>query len=104
VAGAAALLKALHHDWTPAQIKMALMNNATLLHDEIMAGGAGRIDVYAAATGRIRIDPPSISLGLAPIETNNWSATRSLRVTNSGTQSITFNLKSNVIIGEQVTP
>ena len=104
VAGAAALLKALHHDWTPAQIKMALMNNATLLHDEIMAAGAGRIDVYAAATGPIRIDPPSISLGLAPIESNNWSATRPLHLTNSGTQPVTFNVKSNVVIGEKVTP
>jgi len=104
VAGAAALLKALHHDWTPAQIKMALMNNATLLHDEIMAGGAGRIDVYAAATGPIRIDPPSISLGLAPLESNTWSATRPLHVTNSGTQPVTFNVKSNVLFGEKVTP
>ena len=46
VAGAAALLKSLHHDWTPAQIKLALMNNATLLHDEIMAGG---LDTYLDA-------------------------------------------------------
>ena len=104
VAGAAALLKALHHDWTPAQIKLALMNNATFLHDEIMAGGAGRIDAYAAATGPIRIDPPSISLGLAPLELTNWSATRSLHVSNSGTQAVTFNVKSNVVIGEKVTP
>jgi subtilisin family serine protease len=104
VAGAAALLKALHHDWTPAQIKLALMNNATLLHDEIMAGGAGRIDVFAAATGPIRIDPPAISLGLAPIELTNWTATRSLHLTNSGTQSVTFTVKSNVTLGEKVTP
>jgi hypothetical protein len=104
VAGAAALLKALHRDWTPAQVKLALMNNATFLHDEIMAGGAGRIDVFAAATGPIRIDPPSISLGLAPIELSNWTATRSLHVTNSGSQSVTFTVKSNVVIGEKVTP
>ncbi|HEX3577914.1 MAG TPA: S8 family serine peptidase [Thermoanaerobaculia bacterium] len=104
VAGAAALLKALHHDWTPAQIKLALMNNATLLHDDIMAGGAGRIDVYAAATGPIRIDPPSISLGLDPIDVSNWTTTRSLHVTNSGTQSVTFTVKSNVLLGEKVTP
>jgi subtilisin family serine protease len=104
VAGAAALLKSLHHDWTPAQIKLALMNNATFLHDEIMAGGAGRIDVFAAATGTIRIDPPSLSLGLAPIELTNWTATRSLHVTNSGTQAVTFTVKSNVTTGEIVTP
>jgi hypothetical protein len=80
------------------------MNNATFLHDEIMAGGAGRIDVYAAATSPIRIDPPSISLGLAPIEVSNWSATRSLHVTNSGTQPVTYNVKSSLVIGEKVTP
>jgi Subtilisin-like serine proteases len=104
VAGAAALLKALHHDWTPAHIKLALMNNATFLHNEIMAGGAGRIDVFAAATGTIRIDPPAISLGLAPIELTNWTDTRSLHVTNSGTQAVTFTVKSNVTLGEKVTP
>jgi subtilisin family serine protease len=104
VAGAAALLKSLHHDWTPQQIKLALMNNATLLHDEIMAGGAGRIDTYAAATGTIRIDPPSVSLGLAPIEQTSWTATRSLHLTNSGTQPVTYTVKSNVIVGETVTP
>jgi len=104
VAGAAALLKALHHDWTPAQIKLALMNNANFLHQEIMAGGAGRVDVFAAATGTIRIDPPSLNLGLAPIELTNWTATRSLHLTNSGTQAVTFTVKSNVLIGETVTP
>jgi len=103
VTGAAALLKAVHHDWTPAQIKLALMNNAKLLNDEIMAGGAGRIDVYAAATGPIKIDPPSLSLGLAPLDQNNWTATRSLHVTNSNAQAVTFTIKSNVTVGEKVT-
>src|SRR5258706_5177441 len=59
VAGAAALLKSLHHDWTPAQIKLALMNNSSLLQDDIMATGAGRIDAFASATGTVVIDPPS---------------------------------------------
>jgi subtilisin family serine protease len=104
VAGAAALLKSLHHDWTPAQIKLALMNNAAHLADEIMAGGEGRIDVYAAATRNLVIDPPSISIGLAPSDLNNWSATRSLHLTNRGTQAVTYTVKSNVTTGEVVTP
>jgi subtilisin family serine protease len=104
VAGAAALVKALHHDWTPAQIKLALMNNATFVREEIMSDGAGRIDAFAAATGTTRIDPPSISLGLAPIELPSWTATRSLHVTNNGTQSVTYNIKSTVTAGEKVTP
>jgi subtilisin family serine protease len=104
VAGAAALLKSLHHDWTPAQIKLALMNNATLLFGEIMAGGEGRIDVYAAATRNLVVDPPSLSIGLAPSDLNNWSATRTLHLTNRGTQAVTYNVKSNVTLGEVVTP
>ena len=63
VAGAAALLKSLHRDWTPAQIKLALMNNATLVADDIMAGGAGRIDVFAAATGNLVVDQPRPGAG-----------------------------------------
>jgi subtilisin family serine protease len=104
VTGAAALLKSLHHDWTPAQIKLALMNNATQIHDEIMAVGAGRIDVYAAATGTLAVDPPAISLGLEPPAVGNWTATRSLHLTNSGTKPVSFAVTSNVTIGEKVTP
>ena len=104
VAGAAALLKSLHHDWTPAQVKLALMNNATLVADDIMAGGAGRIDAYAAATGNLVVDPPSISLGLTPANQNNWTATRTLHLTNRGTKSVTYSVKSNVAPGETVTP
>lgn len=104
VAGAAALVKSLHRDWTPAQIKLALMNNSTLVADDIMAGGAGRIDAYAAATGTMTIDPPSLSLGLAPLSANNWTATRTLHLTNRGSQPVTYSVKSNVVPGEQVTP
>jgi len=103
VAGTAALLKALHHDWTPAQIKLALMNNSTFLQDDIMATGAGRIDAYAAATGNITIDPPALSLGLAPLELNNWSASRALHLTNRGAQAVTYNVKSNIATGESVS-
>jgi len=102
VAGAAALLKSLHHDWTPAQIKLALMNNSSPLQDDIMATGAGRIDAFAAATGTVVIDPPSLSLGLAPLEQNNWTAARTLHLTNRAAQSVTYNVKSNVATGESV--
>lgn len=104
VTGAAALLKSLHHDWTPAQIKLALMNNAQRVLDEIMATGEGRIDAYAAATGNLVVDPPSISLGLLPADQTNWTVTRTLHLTNRGTAALSYTVKSNVAFGEVVTP
>ena len=50
VAGAAALLLELHPDWTPADVKAALVGSAKPIEEEVMAQGGGRIDVYDAAT------------------------------------------------------
>ncbi len=102
VAGAAALLKALHRDWTPAQIKLALMNNAVFVVDDVQAVGAGRIDVFAAATTTLAIDPPTLSLGLAPTQTS-WTVTRTLHVTNRGTQTRTYSVKGIIGPGELAT-
>jgi len=102
VTGAAALLKSLHADWAPAQIKQALMNNAVAIQDDVMAAGAGRIDVFAATTTTLAIEPPTISLGLAPLDTT-WSATRTLHVVNRASQSGTYNVKAVIGPGEKVT-
>jgi len=57
VAGAAALLKSAHPDWTPETVKLALMNTATVLsnwqNDEPITWtlqGAGRVNVPAAVS------------------------------------------------------
>ncbi len=56
VAGAAALIKQAHPDWTPEQIKTALMDSAVDLGLDENIQGAGRIDV-AAALG-VEPEPP----------------------------------------------
>lgn len=65
VAGAAALLKALHTDWSPAAIKSALMTTAKfegLLKDDRLTPadafdhGAGRVDLGAAARVGVILD------------------------------------------------
>lgn len=63
VAGAAALLLALHPDWTPAEIESALMTTAvTSITDydgtpaNAFAQGAGRINVSAAAQAGLVLD------------------------------------------------
>ncbi|QKS72756.1 S8 family serine peptidase [Paenalkalicoccus suaedae] len=63
VAGAAALLLEKHPDWTPEQIKAALINSAKLLTDDqgdplpAYAQGAGRLDINAALDATILLTP-----------------------------------------------
>ena len=70
VTGSAAVLKQLHPDWTPAQIKSALMNTANInLADYdgsevgILDYGAGRIDLGHAGDPGLTFDNPSVSFG-----------------------------------------
>jgi subtilisin family serine protease len=99
VAGAAALLKALHRDWTPAQIKKALMIHAAPTNQEAMAIGSGRIDVYRAATGALTVDKPSLDFGLDSAQEGNWKQSRKVSVTNRGEQTATWSVKSSPMSG-----
>jgi subtilisin family serine protease len=72
VAGASALLRQLHPNWTPAQVKSALMTTATedvwtTTAQSTRAGvttrGAGRIDLTKAGTPGLTLDRASLSTG-----------------------------------------
>lgn len=70
VAGAAALIKQAHPDWTPEQIKAALMNTAKpLVKSESSTPyrtyeqGAGRIQVAEAVKAKSLVSPSSIRFG-----------------------------------------
>jgi subtilisin family serine protease len=72
IAGSAAVLLQLHQDWSPAQIKSALVNHADLvikdsatgLHDiGPTAQGAGRENLSVAADATTWMDPVSASFG-----------------------------------------
>jgi len=99
VAGAAALLRALHRDWTPAQIKNALMINAGFTNQETMASGTGRLDVLHAASSKLSVDKPSLDFGLDNIQQGRWASSRTLRLTNRGDQSATWNVNSSDAAG-----
>ena len=85
VAGVAALLRQAHPDWTPAEIKAAIMNTAVPLADAtgLPRAGAGRVDAYAAAqtTAVAMGDPDLISLSWGSVISNEDTVTLTGTVT-----------------------
>ena len=55
IAGSAALLKALHPDWTPGQIKSALMTSATV-EDVVKEDGETPADPFDYGSGRVDLN------------------------------------------------
>jgi minor extracellular serine protease Vpr len=72
IAGSAAVLLQLHNDWTPAQIKSALVNRADLVIKDSITGthdvgptaqGTGRENLSVAADATTWMDPSAASFG-----------------------------------------
>ncbi len=72
VAGVCALLKSLHPNWSPAQVKSALMSSAVDLDEEIMVQGAGRLDALNAVDADLFAEPSQLSFGLVEINQTSW--------------------------------
>src|SRR5437588_6723343 len=75
IAGSAAVLLDLHQDWSPAQIKSALVNRADLVVKDAKTGthevgptaqGAGRENLTGAANSTTWLSPVSASFGKVP--------------------------------------
>jgi len=97
VAGAAALLRQLHPQWTVAELKSALVNTASKtptldgLPAHVMQMGNGRLDLVAAGKTTASLDPVSISFGFLDENfLSEGSTFRELALTNLSGTTRTF--------------
>lgn len=105
VTGAAALLLELHPEWTPAQIKSALMSTAsqTILEldgvttADVMTQGAGRIDLSKAGDPGLTFDEPSHSFGMLP---QGSTASMVFKAMDVAGMDETYNVLVDQAIGE----
>ncbi|HEV2721815.1 MAG TPA: S8 family serine peptidase [Thermoanaerobaculia bacterium] len=90
VAGVAALLKSIHPDWTPAQIKSAIVSTAEILQVDVMRKGGGRVDALRAAGIDVTTAPSTLNFGRVDASQSQWSATRTLQLTNHSGGTLTL--------------
>ena len=81
VAGAAALLRQLHPDWSAAAVRSALAGTSEHLAGPPLLSGAGRLDIPAAADAAVVADTTALSFGLAGTE-EQVRRTRTLTLEN----------------------
>ena len=96
VAGAAALVKQAHPNYTSGQIKSALANYAaqdTTTDDfgdpmNVLGLGAGRLDAGAAINAAVTAEPATVSFGI--VKSGVLPITRPITITNKGTTAVTL--------------
>ncbi|PLS07941.1 S8 family serine peptidase [Neobacillus cucumis] len=102
VAGACALIKQAHPDWTPAQIKAALMNTAKPIGPSVNAvyrtyeQGAGRIQVDEAIQTSSLVTPSSLRFGKYTDENNSHKAYLKIENKSGKTQRYSFRIPHQV--------
>ncbi|MFZ5852887.1 MAG: S8 family serine peptidase [Chloroflexota bacterium] len=102
IAGSAAVLRGLHSDWTPAQVKSALVNTADLVVKNAfdasttvgpMAQGGGRENLTAASEATISFTPVSASFGRIDASRVN-PTTMAITLSNQTSTAQSFDLSA----------
>ncbi|MFI5551009.1 S8 family serine peptidase [Streptomyces sp. NPDC051738] len=95
VAGAAAILKQQHPDWTYAELKGALTGSTKGGKYTPFQQGSGRIQVDKAIKQTVIADPVSVSFGTqAWPHTDDTPVTKELTYRNLGTEDVTLTLSA----------
>lgn len=82
VAGVAALVRAARPQWTPADVKSAIVSTAHVLDAGVMSGGAGRLDALRALSTDTLVSPTVIDFGQLGIRQEVWSSSRTVVLRN----------------------
>ncbi len=102
LAGSAAVLLGSHPEWTPAQVKSALVNTADLVVTDALSGsatvgpmgqGGGRENLGNAANATVSFAPVSFSFGRISAS-KNQAVSQTVQVTNSGASGVTFDVEA----------
>jgi subtilisin family serine protease/Tfp pilus assembly protein PilW len=96
VAGLAALLLEKHPQWTPADVKAAMVSTAQPVWQKdtafpaVVNAGGGRIDAVRALETTIFPSTPTVSFGLVPLQSQPFTGSRTVKLTNRGTEAETL--------------
>ncbi len=95
VAGAAAILRQQHPDWSGPQLKAVLMGSAhPVANANVYQQGAGRLDIGRALTQTVTTTPPAVTLGQhrGP-SADDVPITTTVTYRNSGTGALALDLR-----------
>ncbi|MEV5613326.1 S8 family serine peptidase [Streptomyces sp. NPDC052225] len=93
VAGAAAILKQEHPDWTYQELKGALVGSAKGGKYTPFQQGSGRVQVDRAIKQTVFAEPVSVSFGVAQWpHTDDTAITKKVTYKNTGTKDVTLDL------------
>jgi minor extracellular serine protease Vpr len=106
-AGAAALVKQMHPDWTPEQVKAALTETASRPTDSgkiggerLMSRGSGDIDLAAAWSVRSLVLPTSASFRRVPLDATPFTLAKTLTLSNLSAATVTYSLAAQATAGD----
>ena len=103
VAGAVALLRQMHPDWTTEQLKSALANTAKTLKDvnentyPVMAQGSGLINIPKAAQTDALVKPNNISFGLIKPNSGKVKLTQNITLQNLSNKKKNFSTRIELL-------
>ncbi|TKI95302.1 peptidase S8, partial [Bacillus wiedmannii] len=103
VAGAVALLRQMHPDWTTEQVKASLANTAKTLKDvnentyPVMTQGSGLINIPKAAQTDVLVKPNNVSFGLIKPNSGKVKLTQNITLQNLSSKKKSFSTRVELL-------